>query len=485
MEKEYYTVTIPKGTVLFRATNTTYDLVKDYAGIPKGHGEFCLFPNFNVFFYPYPFASESVGKYDYTCIYILQNDIKLINLISPSPYTRYDRVNKKGGILSCSDITDFKGCTDFGKKYDPCIDFNQIKDDNIVGMIAIAKMDAQSLKKLLSVFDDENNNNNNNNRYKKIRHREVYYNEYYKLYKDTRGLIGVPEIILYPRKKIVQEGITEVVEDYSQYMINNSDLFNYKLFHIVRGSDDLQIVMESLKNNSFKMDEDDDQTYGIALNKKTGFYQLLNLTDKNIPLDKDNDLTEKHKEFEFESGTLEELDNLNNILFVKEVNEWVSLGNDKTPLVLDDLGLVEIPDLPSNIRALSLSGNKIKTLNNLPKALEILNIDYNKITEIENLPNTLKTLIISNNPIRELVSLPNSLTHLEANNCKINYIDKFTNNLTIIELNNNYLEEIPNLPNGLKILKVEGNSFRSLPTIPRSVTVFKYDEPENINVNNI
>ena len=45
----YETVVIPKGTLLFRSTNSVADLTKDFAGLPKENNEYCLFPNFNVF----------------------------------------------------------------------------------------------------------------------------------------------------------------------------------------------------------------------------------------------------------------------------------------------------------------------------------------------------------------------------------------------------------------------------------------------------
>jgi hypothetical protein len=54
-----------------------------------------------------------------------------------------------------------------------------------------------------------------------------------------------------------------------------------------------------------------------------------------------------------------------------------------------------------------------------------------------------------------------------------------------IELAQNNLEEIPELPNGLQLLDIESNPIQKLGRIPRSVTVFKYDEPEEMNINNI
>ena len=479
MDKEYYTITIPKGTLLFRSTNSVADLAKDFAGIPKSENSYCLFPNFNVFFYPYPFVSESVQKYEYTCIFVLKNDVKLINLIQPSPYTRKDRLEAKGGIVSC-DKVDFKGCTTYGKVYDPCINFEKIKDKDIVGMIAIAHEDAKTLKKLLSNLDSNNN--------KKRAHRNIYYKKYYKLYKDARQIIGVPEIILYPRREIIQDNYTETIEEFSEWVINNENSFNYSLFHMVKGSDELEKIMESLMSErGFELF---DKNYKIAINKETGFFQLLEFTDKSIPVDHGNDLSEKYNEFKFVSADLEELDSVNGIQLIKAIQEWISKNNDSAPLVLDDLDLTKVPDLPENVLVLSLAGNKLKSLENLPKSLKVLDIESNSIgnstvLRIENLPNSLESLKISNNNIQNLTHLPTSLTHLEAINCSINYIRAFPKNMKQIILSQNNLEELPPLPNGLQLLDIESNPIQKLGHIPKSVTVFKYDEPEELNVNNI
>lgn len=477
----YETVVIPKGTLLFRSTNSVADLTKDFAGIPQPGNSYCLFPNFNVFFYPYPFVSESVQKYDYTCIFVLNNDVKLINLIQPSPFTRKDRLDSKGGIVSC-DKVDFKGCTTYGKVYDPCIDFEKVKDKDIVGMIAIAHEDAKTLKKLLTNI---NSNNSNNSRKS---HREIYYNSYYKLYKDARHLIGVPEIILYPRKEIIKDNYTETIKEFSEWISTNEKSFNYSLFRMVNGSSELQTLMESLMSEGGY--DLFDEKYKIAINKETGFFQLLNFTDKTVPLDHDNNLSEKHNEFKFVSANLEELDAVNGIQLIKAIQEWSAKNNDAAPLILDDLELTKVPDLPPNVLSLSLSGNKLNSLENLPKSLKILdvqsnNVGNNTVLKIDNLPNTLEYLKISNNNIQNITHLPSSLIKLEAINCSISYIRAFPKNMKQIVLSQNNLEEIPELPNGLQLLDIEMNPIIKLGRIPRTVKVLKYDEPEEFNVNNI
>ena len=58
MEKPYVTTIIPKGTLLFRGVSSIADLTGDFAGILSVNSTYCLYPNFNVFFYPYPFVAD-------------------------------------------------------------------------------------------------------------------------------------------------------------------------------------------------------------------------------------------------------------------------------------------------------------------------------------------------------------------------------------------------------------------------------------------
>ena len=147
MEKQYYTTVIPKGTLLFRGVKSINDLISDFAGIRFPGNNYCLYPNFNVFFYPYPFISQTIKAYDYLCIFVLTHDIKIINLIEPSPFVRSDRGNNKGGIISCNDIE--PECVDTGRIYDSCINFDVVKEKNVVGMIGIPVLDSKSLKKMI------------------------------------------------------------------------------------------------------------------------------------------------------------------------------------------------------------------------------------------------------------------------------------------------------------------------------------------------
>ena len=524
MDKQYETIIIPKGTLLFRSTNTTFDLVKDFAGIPT-KDKFCLFPNFNVFFYPYPFVSESVKKYDYTCIFVLTTDVKLINLIEPSKYSRKDRLDNKGGVTSC-DTVDFKGCTTYGKAYDPCIDFNVVKDKKVVGMLAIAQEDAKTLKKLLSLLENNNNNNNfSNYEGSKIKHREIYYNNYYKLYKDSRKLIGVPEIILYPRREIIHDNHTETINEFSEWLVDNDELLNYTLFYTVKGSDDLQMTMESLMSNEgFDLHG---ENYKVAINKETGFFQMINFTDNSVILERDNDLSKKHYEFKFTAANLDELESTDEINIAKQIKDWID-GKDveeyltlmnynikKIPanlpqnikkLALDNNNIEDIENIPESVVELYIKNNQIKEIKNLPKHLKVLDIDNNKVASITSLPNTLFDLSMENNKISSIDNLPNSISRLNiskntnievinklpssleillANECSIEYIKSFPKGLHTLFLIDNRLEELPNFPNKLTGAYLKGNPLKTLPTVPKSLVEIQYDEPYVPNINNI
>ena len=495
----YETIILPKGTVLFRSTHSTLDFVRDFAGIPKKDDEFCLYPNFNVFFYPFPFVSESVSKYSYTSVFILLNDVKLINLISPSKFTRKDRLDKKGGIVSC-DKVDSKGCTEHGYDYDPCIDFDIVKDKEVVGMIAIAHEDAKQLRNLLLVLKDENINNDN-----KKTHRDVYYNKYYKLYKDARDVIGVPEIILYPRKYILQRKHTETIRDFTDWMFDNQDSFNYTIFRTVKEFNELEELMEQL------MSDEGYNIYGsiykISINKETGFFQMSGFTEPYIHVDTDNILSRIHDEFKFVSANLEELETMINIEISAKIDEWIENKDTDAYLVIAGYNLKTVPlNLPKNLKRVILNTNKIETLENipdsvielviannnishikeLPKKLEQLHVSHNKLKSIEKMPNTITRLDIGHNiDIERIVNLPESLERFIANDCSIEYIKSFPKNLIEIVLDNNRLESLPNLPNKLRTLNIKNNPIYTLPTMPATIEYIAYDEPDVPGINDI
>lgn len=438
--EEYYTTIIPKGTLLFRSAYSTHDIVGDFAGIPvkKKVNTFCIYPNFNVFFYPFPFVSESVSAhYDKTSIFVLNNDVKLINLILPSKYTRKDKSERKGGIITCNETRTYK-CSESGLNYDPCIDFKKVKDKEIVGMIGIAKEDSQTLQRLITS--------------KFSTHKQ--YNKYYKLYEDARGIYGVPEIVLHPHKTIEMSSHIEVIDDYVDFMIENINKFNYTLFHTYN-KNNLEDIMKQLLNGTFTKGG---AVYKVETSTETGFYQLMSATNTNIS---------KPPKFTFYN--MKEWEEILNKSFETKIEDWVNNNDTNEILTLNNFNLTSIPKLPPNLTKLSLRDNKISKLENLPLTLEYLDIGTNSIEVIENLPSSLNKLFLDDNNISNIENLPISLKSLTIDSNNIKKVKNLPSELEFLSIQNNLLNEIKNLPLSLKDLNINNNIIDKVENLPDSL----------------
>lgn len=177
-------ITIPKGTLLFRLLK---DQENDMRGVPIEDGMRCLTPNFNVFFYPNPFAAQLafekylVKDYDpYIYIYILNKDIKVISLINPSKYSRTHKSVKGIFIKRCSTVK--KGCLPRKQNnYDACFSDTIIKKfPEIVGTIGLSAKDVKSMKQTL------------------VKPKNVTLRRFFNYAEDVLGTVGVPELTIHP-----------------------------------------------------------------------------------------------------------------------------------------------------------------------------------------------------------------------------------------------------------------------------------------------
>ena len=169
-------ITIPKGTVLFRKSK---DLNSDYCGSRNNEenpANYNVPTDLNVFFYFYPYYGDTVDVAQGTNkMFILTQDIKLLNLTYPSSINRKDRNN-----YYYNDI--FVSC----RSHDPCFtdDFKK-KHPDILGFLAIAENDAEEHVRIYYNQDKKNKDKTN------------YPSFYSVLWEDNR-IKGSPEIILYP-----------------------------------------------------------------------------------------------------------------------------------------------------------------------------------------------------------------------------------------------------------------------------------------------
>jgi hypothetical protein len=247
---DYETIIIPKGTVLFRGSHNMSTLTSDFAGLRNGDN-FCLHENFNVFFYPFPFVSFSVARYQYTTIFVTTRDLRLVNLVLPSKFNRQDKSSGTGGILTCNARP--RACDTVGNNYDPCVDYTKVSKDLVSGMLAIASADANKLRQSKTIFHN-------------------WANKYFTTYKDSRGVVGVPEFILHPR--IDKTPQTEKIDDFRPWYRENKSNFNYIYLHVMESdTDSIKALMDDFMSEG-GLDLGDDEPYHLKLNKKTGFFQI-------------------------------------------------------------------------------------------------------------------------------------------------------------------------------------------------------------------
>jgi hypothetical protein len=188
--------TIPKDTLLFRMVQNPTD---DLRGMSIGDGKRCLTPNYNVFFYPNPFAGpfafEKYPEYKNMTMYIykLKNDVKVLWLLNPSKYSRRDKNRKRIFIKSCQTVK--KGCLPrTGSAFDPCLSDTMIKKyPDVVGIMSIA-------------WEDNYYINNKLRKTQKLK-------KYFKNANDSRGRPGIPELILHPLKQRPQKDLITVDSD--------------------------------------------------------------------------------------------------------------------------------------------------------------------------------------------------------------------------------------------------------------------------------
>jgi hypothetical protein len=191
--------TIPKGTLLFRRLKKNQE--NDIRGILTEEGKRCQTSNFNVFFYPNPFASTfratglNVWIYDkYVYVYILNKDIKVISLVKPSKYSRSDRTRKRLFIKQCSTVKN--GCLPKQRNtFDACLIKNILKKyPEIVGTMAVSKTDSLAIQKSLEKPEFSN------------------IKKFFKNAQDAAETIGVPELAIspfvsQPQKDILAEDV--------------------------------------------------------------------------------------------------------------------------------------------------------------------------------------------------------------------------------------------------------------------------------------
>lgn len=211
--------TLKKGTVLFRGLNSP-NLEMDFLGPREnlsGENSYHCYPNFYVYFYPYPFVSDTISNFSNMVMYYLTTDVEVVLGVLPSENMRNDR-HKENYLFSCIDkeiSSKFEG-----REYDACFDEGFLrKNPKTSGIFTISPTDGEAHVSFSLT----------------PKHKQL--SKFFHFNQTVEADIGVAEIMLHPlRNRVQKEVITtfEENENIYNYIKKNESLFNYKPFYTTK-----------------------------------------------------------------------------------------------------------------------------------------------------------------------------------------------------------------------------------------------------------
>jgi hypothetical protein len=226
-------ITIPKGTLLFRAVRHSEG---DFSGADVSPGKRCIPKNYNVFFYMNPYVPEihpELSRVPNVDVYETPHDLKVVSMVRPSPYSRGSHYKTdKFPMISCDQVKDT--CLK-GREYDPCFkdEFLETFPD-VHGWVAVGRSDSKKLLDAMKKGDVP---------------KDIH------LVKDSRGVEGAMEMALYPLRKREMDNV--YIEHPTDWKARHE--FNYK--HVA-----------TLKRNC--ADRKDFLATRTTYDAETGFYNL-------------------------------------------------------------------------------------------------------------------------------------------------------------------------------------------------------------------
>jgi Leucine-rich repeat (LRR) protein len=138
--------------------------------------------------------------------------------------------------------------------------------------------------------------------------------------------------------------------------------------------------------------------------------------------------------------------------------------------------LVELPELPPNLKRLFCNHNRLRTLPLLPPKLISLRCNNNNLVELAPLPNSLLSIDCNNNQLTVLPALPNKLRMLICSNNPITRLPKLPETLEVLEIMFTHITVLPFLPEKLMDLRIYDSLGRT--------TIFLQEPYHSILINN-
>ena len=132
-------------------------------------------------------------------------------------------------------------------------------------------------------------------------------------------------------------------------------------------------------------------------------------------------------------------------------------------------------DIPSKVKQINLVYNQFEDMPTLPSNIWYLDISYNKIKTIKDLPINMKGIAFTNNNVKEIDRIPIFMEYLYCSNNELSKLPELPACLTQLNCSDNIIEELPELPNHLAFLDCENNQLERLPLISKDIQYINYD----------
>jgi hypothetical protein len=188
---DFQTLTIPKGTALFRGIDYDPSLPKNSIFSDLIGNEGCIAPSHQVFFYPAPYVSNAVNNYKIHVLFVTNYDLEVMLLIKPSHINRATAKKDYGPddiITQCTLIGNIDECGKPMRATDPCLTKTMIAAfPQIAGFIAIAETDALEFIELYARFMKE----------ERLDELKIMLPT---ISSNSRGIVSIPEIVLHPMR---------------------------------------------------------------------------------------------------------------------------------------------------------------------------------------------------------------------------------------------------------------------------------------------
>lgn len=297
----FETITIPKGTLLFRGIQFSDLTPREHITEFVNYGS-CIPPTKNVYFYPVPYAAVGVNSFNVHIVYTTNYDLELLLLVKPSkgskPNASEDETDYQRILRICSKLAKKDACGHTMNEDDPC--FTDMFLDTFPHIMGYIGLDAGDVDTFFGRYRAMLKNSMKNEIGQIIP----------SIVENSRGIIGIPEIVVHPLH-LRRNTVVRLKKDFNrsenqiQNIINHRARWNYTPLLYVSSTDifslpdlldatnieklrsapfinklkgnplfrNLDMIMKSLSSkDGYTIQK---ATFRVKIDLRTGFYRVL------------------------------------------------------------------------------------------------------------------------------------------------------------------------------------------------------------------